>query len=81
MISLQFLTEAGMLTCIGGILGVIVGVVLAFVVAKISQVPIFISGYIVVAAVVFSFVVGLFFGAVPAVKASKLNPIEALRHE
>ena len=81
VISLQFLTEAGVLTCIGGVLGVIVGVALAFIVSKISQVPIFISGYIIVAAVVFSFVVGLFFGAVPAIQASKLNPIEALRHE
>ena len=81
VISLQFLTEAGVLTCIGGVLGVIVGVALAFIVSKISQVPIFISGYIIVAAVVFSFVVGLFFGAVPAIQASKLNPIDALRHE
>ena len=81
VISLQFLTEAGVLTCIGGVLGVVVGVALAFIVSKISQVPIFISGYIIVAAVVFSFVVGLFFGAVPAYQASKLNPIEALRHE
>ena len=81
VISLQFLTEAGVLTCIGGVLGVIVGVALAFIVSKISQVPIFISGYIIVAAVVFSFVVGLFFGAVPAYQASKLNPIETLRHE
>ena len=81
VISLQFLTEAGVLTCIGGVLGVIVGVALAFIVSKISQVPIFISGYIIVAAVVFYFVVGLFFGAVPAIQASKLNPIEALRHE
>ena len=81
VISLQFLTEAGVLTCIGGVLGVIVGVALAFIVSKISQVPIFISGYIIVAAVVFSFVVGLFFGAVPAIQASKLNPIKAMRHE
>jgi len=81
MISLQFLTEAGLLTCFGGILGVIVGIALAFIVSKVSQVPIFISGAIIVAAVVFSFIVGLFFGAFPAMKAAKLNPIEALRHE
>jgi len=81
VISLQFLTEAGLLTCFGGILGVIVGIALAFIVSKVSQVPIFISGAIIVAAVVFSFIVGLFFGAFPAMKAAKLNPIEALRHE
>ena len=44
-------------------------------------VPIFISWYIVAATVVFSFVVGLFFGAVPAVQAARLNPIDALRRE
>lgn len=80
-ISGQFLTEAGVLTCIGGILGVLVGIALAYVVSKISSVPIFISWYIIAATVIFSFVIGLFFGAVPAVQAARLNPIEALRHE
>ena len=80
-ISLQFLTEAGVLTSIGGILGVLAGIGLAYVVSRVSGVPIFISWYIVVLTVVFSFVVGLFFGAVPAVQAARLNPIDALRRE
>ncbi|MGI6175243.1 MAG: ABC transporter permease [Christensenellales bacterium] len=80
-ISAQFLTEAGVLTCLGGILGVIVGIMLAVVISRISIVPIVISVPIAAAAVVFSFAIGLFFGAIPAVKAAKMNPIEALRHE
>ncbi|MDO4565279.1 MAG: ABC transporter permease [Clostridia bacterium] len=80
-ISFQFLTEAGVLTCIGGILGVLAGVGLAFLVSRLSQVPIFISWYIIALAIVFSFVIGIFFGAIPAVKAANLNPIEALRRE
>ena len=80
-ISAQFLTEAGVLTCIGGILGVLVGIGLAYMVSRVSGVPIFISWYIVAATVVFSALVGLFFGAVPAVQAARLNPIDALRRE
>lgn len=80
-ISAQFLIEAGVLTCIGGILGVVVGVALAFIISKLSSVPIYISGGIIAATVVFSFVIGLFFGAIPAYRAAKLNPIEALRRE
>ena len=80
-ISMQFLTEAGVLTCIGGMLGVLAGIGLAYVVSRISGVPIFISWYIIVFTVIFSFVVGLFFGAVPAAQAARLNPIDALRRE
>ncbi len=80
-ITLQFLTEAGVLTCLGGVLGVLVGIALAFIVSSVSMVPIAISFPVVLAAVLFSFVIGLFFGAFPAVKAARLNPIEALRYE
>ena len=81
VISMQFLMEAGILTCLGGIIGVLVGIALAFVVSKASSVPIFISVPVMGLAVVFSFVVGLFFGAFPATQAAKLNPIDALRRE
>ena len=54
---------------------------LAYMVSRVSGVPLFISWYIVAATVVFSFIVGLFFGAVPAVQAARLNPIDALRRE
>ena len=80
-ISAQFLIEAGVLTCFGGILGVLVGIGLAYGISKVSGVPIFISWYIVILTVVFSFVIGMFFGAIPAYRAARLDPIEALRHE
>jgi putative ABC transport system permease protein len=80
-ISAQFLIEAGVLTCLGGVLGVLVGVGLAYGISRMSGVPIFISWYIVAATVVFSFVIGMVFGAVPAYRAARLDPIEALRHE
>ena len=80
-ISAQFLIEAGVLTCLGGILGVLVGVGLAYGISKMSGVPIFISWYIVAATVVFSFIIGMVFGAIPAYRAARLDPIEALRHE
>ena len=80
-ISAQFLIEAGVLTCLGGILGVLVGIGLAYGISKMSGVPIFISWYIVAATVVFSFVIGMVFGAIPAYRAARLDPIEALRHE
>ena len=80
-ISAQFLIEAGVLTCLGGILGVLVGIGLAYGISKMSGVPIFISWYIIAATVVFSFVIGMVFGAIPAYRAARLDPIEALRHE
>ena len=57
------------------------GIGLAYMVSRVSGVPLFISWYIVAATVVFSALVGLFFGAVPAVQAARLNPIDALRRE
>ncbi len=80
-ISAQFLIEAGVLTCLGGILGVLVGIGLAFGISKVSGVPIFISWYIVILTVVFSFVIGMLFGAIPAYRAARLDPIDALRRE
>ncbi|MDY4969157.1 MAG: ABC transporter permease [Lachnospiraceae bacterium] len=77
----QFLTEAAVLTCLGGLIGVISGIGLAQMMAKIMQTPVAISIPACIIAVVFSMVIGIIFGMVPAVKASKLNPIEALRRE
>lgn len=77
----QFLTEAAVLTFLGGLLGVLAGIGLAFGIGKISSVPVAISGPICIAAVAFSIAVGVAFGILPAVKASNLNPIDALRHE
>lgn len=80
-ILLQFLTEASVLTSIGGILGVIAGIALSQVISKISMTPVAISPVATVVAVVFSTVIGIVFGIIPAMKASKLNPIDALRSE
>jgi len=80
-ISAQFLTEAAVLTFLGGLLGVLAGIGLAFVIEKISSVPVAISIPICIAAVAFSVAVGVLFGILPAVKAANLNPIDAMRHE
>ena len=80
-ILLQFLTEASVLTSIGGVLGVLAGIALSQIISKISMTPVAISPVATVIAVVFSTVIGVVFGIIPAMKASKLNPIEALRSE
>ena len=77
----QFLTEAAVLTSLGGILGVAGGIGLAKMLSHVMSIPTAVSIPACLVAVVFSTVIGLFFGLVPAVKASKLNPIEALRRE
>lgn len=77
----QFLTEAAVLTSLGGILGVLAGVVMSQVVSRVSGTPTAISIPATLIAVLFSFVIGIVFGLLPAVKASNLNPIEALRRE
>ena len=77
----QFLTEAAVLTSLGGIVGVVAGIALAEVLSRISSTPVAISVPAIVIAVLFSMFVGVVFGLLPAVKASRLNPIEALRRE
>ncbi len=77
----QFLTEAAVLTSLGGILGVASGIALAEMMSHIMSTPVAISVPACVIAVAFSMVIGVVFGLVPAMKASKLNPIEALRRE
>ena len=78
-IALQFLTEAAVLTSLGGIIGVISGVGLAELISNMMQIPVAISVPAILIAVVFSMLIGIVFGLVPAVKAANLNPIEALR--
>ena len=80
-IRLQFLTEAAVLTSMGGILGVGCGIGLAEMMSHVMSTPVAISVPACIIAVAFSMVIGVVFGFVPAVKASKLNPIEALRRE
>ncbi len=78
---LQFLAEAGIITLLGGIIGIILGVLGALLVCAIMNITPGINAITIVVASVFSCGVGLFFGIYPAKKAAKLSPIEALRHE
>ena len=77
----QFLTEAAVLTSMGGILGVISGIVLAEVISRISETPVAISIPAAIGAVGFSMVIGIIFGMLPSYKAANLDPIDALRRE
>ena len=77
----QFLAEATILSTAGGIVGVVLGVVVSMLVAALAKWPMDIPPAAVLIAVVFSALVGMFFGYQPARKAALLNPIEALRFE
>ena len=77
----QFLIEAMTLSVIGGLLGIVLGILGARATTLVAGWPTIISAESVVVAFFFSLAVGLFFGLYPARKASRLNPIEALRYE
>ncbi|MBD5555150.1 MAG: ABC transporter permease [Roseburia sp.] len=77
----QFLTEAVVLTSLGGLIGVIVGIVLAEIISYLNTIPVAISGAAAIGAVAFSMIIGIVFGMLPSYKAANLNPIDALRHE
>jgi putative ABC transport system permease protein len=80
-IQIQFLGESVMLSLVGGAAGVLFGVLGSYLVGQTLQWPIEMSLQAVVVAAVFSIAVGVFFGYYPARKASRLDPIEALRYE
>jgi putative ABC transport system permease protein len=77
----QFLIESVGLSLIGGAIGVIVGFAGTYLISLLANWPTVIAPEAVVIAVVFSALVGAFFGYYPALKASQLNPIDALRFE
>lgn len=81
MIMLQFLTEAVVLTSLGGILGVVTGILLAKLISVLNGTPVAISVGASVFSVLFSMLIGILFGLLPSYKAANLDPIEALRHE
>lgn len=77
----QFLTEASVLTCLGGIVGVLVGIGLAELISHLNEIPVAISIPSIAVSVVFSVLIGVVFGMLPAVKAANLSPIDALRRD
>ena len=77
----QFLTEAAVLTSMGGVLGVGTGIGLAEMISRVAETPVAISVPAIIFGVVFSMIIGIIFGLIPSVKAANLNPIDALRHE
>lgn len=78
----QFLTEAMTLTGAGGVIGVLLGVGISLLInATLPQLPSAVPLWAVVVGVLVAMSVGLFFGMYPAVKAARLDPVEALRYE
>nr|MCH9740914.1 FtsX-like permease family protein [Campylobacterota bacterium] len=78
---LQFLVEAVVLSSLGGVVGIILGIFIAWGVTVMFHIPFVINESIIFIAFLFSTVIGVVFGYFPAKKAAMLNPIDALRHE
>ena len=77
----QILTESITLSTFGGVLGTILGAVFAVIISKVSPLPASVQAWSVAIGIGITAVVGLFFGMYPAMRAAKLDPIEALRRE
>ncbi|HOW80956.1 MAG TPA: ABC transporter permease [Spirochaetota bacterium] len=80
-ILLQFLIESVLLTSTGGMLGIAAGGMLSLVLGTLAQWPVSVTFVSIIMSTVFSVMVGIFFGLWPAIQASRLKPVEALRYE
>ena len=78
---LQFLVEAIVLSTLGGIIGISLGLGIGYITVTMLDLPFIINNQIIVISFVFSTLIGVFFGYFPARKAARLNPIDALRYE
>jgi putative ABC transport system permease protein len=77
----QFLVESVVLTAMGGLVGVLLGAGISWLVRAVSPLPTYVSIWSVTTGLLFSAVVGVFFGLYPAMRASRLDPVDSLRWE
>jgi putative ABC transport system permease protein len=77
----QFLSEAILISLIGGVIGIIIGLAIPFSVRYLTEYRIPISGLSAIIAIVVSSLVGIIFGTIPATRAAQLDPVESLRYE
>jgi putative ABC transport system permease protein len=78
---LQFLVEAVVLSTLGGITGILLGISSSFGLTTLLNVPYVLDPLMIFIAFIFATAIGIIFGFFPARKAARLNPIDALRHE
>jgi putative ABC transport system permease protein len=77
----QFLLEALLLTAVGGAIGILVGAGVSWLVRAISPLPTFVSMWSITVGLLVSTMIGVFFGLYPAMRASRLDPVDSLRYE